>query len=98
MPSHLSICLCSVQSGFLDWYPFDPAKLDSPANQEKEVKNGRLAMVSYLSCSIIAAVQMLGSATYTGVPRSTLSVDEEHVLLCPVFPFTQGLLWGIGRL
>ena len=58
MASHLSICLCSVQSGFLDWYPFDPAKLDSPANQEKEVKNGRLAMVSYMSCSSIVAVQM----------------------------------------
>ncbi len=38
-----------VQSGFLDWYPFDPAKLDSAANQEKEVKNGRLAMVSHIS-------------------------------------------------
>ena len=46
---------CSVQSGFLDWYPFDPAKLDSPANQEKEVKNGRLAMVSCMSWSIIVA-------------------------------------------
>ncbi len=55
MPSNLSLCWCSVQSGFLDWYPFDPAKLDSPANQEKEVKNGRLAMVSCMSCSIIAA-------------------------------------------
>ena len=38
-----------VQSGFLDWYPFDPVKLDSAANQEKEVKNGRLAMVRNLS-------------------------------------------------
>ncbi len=39
--------LYHVQSGFLDWYPFDPANQDSAANQEKEVKNGRLAMVSY---------------------------------------------------
>ena len=55
MPSNLSMCWWSLQSGFLDWYPFDPAKLDSPANQEKEVKNGRLAMVSCMSLSIIAA-------------------------------------------
>lgn len=37
---------CGVlQSGFLDSFPFDPAKLDSPTNQVKELKNGRLAMV-----------------------------------------------------
>lgn len=30
------------QSGFLGSFPFDPAGLDSPANREKEIKNGRL--------------------------------------------------------
>lgn len=32
------------QSGFLDSFPFDPAGLDSPTNQTKELKNGRLAV------------------------------------------------------
>ena len=27
-------------------FPFDPLGLDSPTNAEKEIKNGRLAMVS----------------------------------------------------
>lgn len=30
------------KSGFLGSFPFDPAGLDSPANREKEIKNGRL--------------------------------------------------------
>lgn len=38
--------LFAVQSGFLDEYPFDPVGLNSEANQVKEIKNGRLAMVS----------------------------------------------------
>ena len=38
-----------MQSGFLNWFPFDPLNLNSPANQVKEVKNGRLAMVSTFS-------------------------------------------------
>ena len=38
-------CLRVAQSGFLDSFPFDPAKLDSPTNAVKELKNGRLAMV-----------------------------------------------------
>jgi len=35
-------------SGFLNSFPFDPAGMSSPANAEKEVKNGRLAMVSFV--------------------------------------------------
>jgi len=35
-----------LQSGFLKWFPFDPLNLNSPANEVKEIKNGRLAMVS----------------------------------------------------
>lgn len=31
-----------LQSGFLGSFPFDPVGLDSPANAEKEIKNGRL--------------------------------------------------------
>ena len=33
-------------SCFLNAFPFDPAGMNSPAMAEKEVKNGRLAMVS----------------------------------------------------
>ena len=34
-----------LQSGFLNWFPFDPLNLNSEANAVKEIKNGRLAMV-----------------------------------------------------
>lgn len=34
-----------VQSGAFGMHPFDPAKLLSDEMREKEVKNGRLAMV-----------------------------------------------------
>ena len=34
-----------MQSGFLNSFPFDPLSLNSPANEVKEIKNGRLAMV-----------------------------------------------------
>jgi hypothetical protein len=39
----------------LDWFPFDPAKLDSEANAEKEIKNGRLAMVSPCPLNLASA-------------------------------------------
>eukprot|EP00232_Nephroselmis_pyriformis_P002252 CAMPEP_0182912778 /NCGR_PEP_ID=MMETSP0034_2-20130328/37696_1 /TAXON_ID=156128 /ORGANISM="Nephroselmis pyriformis, Strain CCMP717" /LENGTH=234 /DNA_ID=CAMNT_0025049471 /DNA_START=21 /DNA_END=725 /DNA_ORIENTATION=+ len=35
-------------SGFLDSYPFDPLGMDSPEMRKKEVKNGRLAMISFV--------------------------------------------------
>ena len=34
-----------MQSGLVNKFPFDPLGLDSPTNAEKEIKNGRLAMV-----------------------------------------------------
>ena len=37
-------------------FPFDPLGLDSEANREKEVKNGRLAMVSLCAGSTGAGV------------------------------------------
>ena len=39
-----ALCFC-LQSGLVNKFPFDPLGLDSPTNAEKEIKNGRLAMV-----------------------------------------------------
>ncbi|KAK9830814.1 hypothetical protein WJX74_008475 [Apatococcus lobatus] len=47
-------------SGFLDEYPFDPVGLNSEANQVKEIKNGRLAMVAFVGFAIQAIVTEQG--------------------------------------
>lgn len=90
-PSHLITCLCSVQSGFLDWYPFDPAKLDSPANQEKEVKNGRLAMVRRTTCLTppLQRHRYLDSTTCTATQKSKhdLQTNTPAVLPSLVLPW-----------
>lgn len=43
--SVITLTLFVVQSGVVSKFPFDPLGLDSPTNAEKEIKNGRLAMV-----------------------------------------------------
>jgi len=35
-------------SGFLNSYPFDPAGMNSSSMALKEIKNGRLAMISFM--------------------------------------------------
>jgi light-harvesting complex I chlorophyll a/b binding protein 5 len=50
-------------SGFLESFPFDPANMNSPEMQLKEIKNGRLAMVSFFGFSIQALVTRAGPLT-----------------------------------
>jgi hypothetical protein len=52
------------QSGFINSFPFDPAGMNSPAMQTKEVKNGRLAMVGRS-----AAQRRAGGASGRAPPR-----------------------------
>lgn len=49
-----------MQSGFLNKVPFDPLSLRTEQMQEKEVKNGRLAMVAFVGFASQAAVQGKG--------------------------------------
>ena len=49
-----------LQSGFLNQVPFDPLSLRNDDMREKEIKNGRLAMVAFLGFASQAAVQGKG--------------------------------------
>merc|ERR1712072_1293606 len=48
------------KSGFLNSFPFDPANMNSPDMQLKEIKNGRLAMVSFVGFAVQALVTRAG--------------------------------------
>lgn len=50
----------ALQSGLLNAAPFDPLNLRSEDQKEREIKNGRLAMVAFLGFSSQAAVQGKG--------------------------------------
>jgi light-harvesting complex I chlorophyll a/b binding protein 5 len=50
-------------SGFLESFPFDPANMNSPEMQLKEIKNGRLAMVAFFGFAIQALVTRAGPLT-----------------------------------
>lgn len=49
-----------LQSGFLNQVPFDPLGMKNDDMREKEIKNGRLAMVAFVGFSSQAAVQGKG--------------------------------------
>lgn len=53
-----------LQSGVVNKFPFDPLGLDSPTNAEKEIKNGRLAMV----CSLAISAHLTSSHVHLLVP------------------------------
>merc|ERR1712113_62234 len=48
------------KSGFLNDFPFDPANMDSPDMQLKEIKNGRLAMIAFVGFAVQAIVTRAG--------------------------------------
>merc|ERR1719321_1663191 len=48
------------KSGFLNSFPFDPANMNSPEMQVKEIKNGRLAMVAFVGFATQALVTREG--------------------------------------
>ena len=47
-----------MQGGVLGMVPFDPAGLNSDKMAEREIKNGRLAMIAFLGIASQAAVRV----------------------------------------
>jgi len=72
-------------SGVLTKFPFDPLGLDSEANREKEVKNGRLAMVAFVGFVVQALVV-----------RSNGPIDDLTTHISN--PFGNNILTNIGSL
>jgi len=57
--------MATGQSGALQNFPFDPAKLDSPATKVKEVKNARLAMMAFLG--MVSQYAVTGTSPLEGL-------------------------------
>merc|ERR1712226_533889 len=68
-------------SGLIDSFPFDPANMNSSEMQLKEIKNGRLAMVSFFGFSIQALVTRAGPLANK---RNHISNPNENNLICSI--------------
>merc|ERR1712007_80527 len=68
-------------SGLLNMFPFDPANMNSHEMQIKEIKNGRLAMVSFFGFAIQALVTRAGPLADL---RSHISNPIENNLICSI--------------
>ena len=60
----------STQSGFINSFPFDPAGMNSPDMAVKEVKNGRLAMVSSSDALLQAVLRVSRGCRYSNRNRN----------------------------
>lgn len=49
-----------LQSGFLNSFPFDPLGYANDDTAEKELRNGRVAMLAFLGFASVYAVRGLG--------------------------------------
>ena len=67
-----------LQSGVVSKFPFDPLGLDSPTNAEKEIKNGRLAMVQLHLLLILPHLvhQLVWCIKLHGVLRGCIKISS----------------------
>lgn len=71
------------KSGFLNSFPFDPMGMASAETAEKEIKNGRLAMLAFLGFASVYATRGLG-------PVAALKLHLENPGQNNIFTTTHG--------
>ena len=66
------------QSGVIGNFPFDPTGQDSPEMRVKEVKNGRLAMMSFLG--MVSQYAVTGTSPLEGLKAHMANPEHLHLL------------------
>ena len=82
--------------GFAGIAPFDPLGMDSPEMREKEIRNGRLAMLAFLGFSSVAAVRGLGPIEALKLHLGNPNVENIYTTKVRVRNFVLKFFFSLG--